>query len=309
MSCNRFTRLVNGSLGIWKFLVLLVCQVWKRFNSDNCADLAAGVSFYFVLSLFPFFLVIAALIGRIPTTEWGAFADWVITYFPEDSRRLLLTNMLHLSQNYGRFLSFGLILYVWSASSGFYNLMRALTIAYNFNDTRSYWRRRIVAVCTTLVAALFLLACFSIWNLGHIFIGMFSADLHFIAVLARWVLVLLRWIITIGLIWLGIDLLTYFLPGKARPWHWVTPGAALIALASVCGIGLFDSYIAHNSEIPRIYGTLAGFVVLMLWIYTANLVLIVGAETDSAFQALSKRQSLRGLGVRAVPSAGLSSIG
>ena len=286
MSSNRLVRLVNGSLGIWHFLVLLVRKVWKRFNSDNCADLAAGVSFYFVLSLFPFFLVMAALIGRIPTTKWGAFADWVITYFPADARRLLLTNMLDLSKNYGRFLSFGLILYVWSASSGFYNLMRALTIAYNFNDTRSYWRRRIVAVCTTLFAALFLVACFSIWNLGHVFIGQVSADLYYIAVLVRWVLVLLRWIITVALIWLGIDLLTYFLPGKPRPWHWVTPGAAFIALASVCGIGLFDFYISHNSEIPRIYGTLAGFVILMLWIYTANLVLIVGAETDSAFHEL-----------------------
>ena len=284
MTSKRFTRLVNGTFGICKFLVLLVREVWKRFNSDNCADLAAVVSFYFVLSLFPFFLVVAALIGRIPTTsQWGAFADWVITYFPADSRRLLLTSMLDLSRNYGRALSLGLVVYMWSASSGFYNLMRALTIAYNFNDTRSYWRRRMVAVGTTVLAALFLLACFSIWNLEHIFMGLVSANLH-IALPFGWVLP--RWIITIVLIWLAIDLLTYFLPGKPRRWHWVTPGAAFLALASVCGIGLFDLYIAHNSAIPRIYGALAGFVVLMLWIYTANLVLIVGAETDSAFQEL-----------------------
>jgi len=229
--------------------------------------------------------MMAALIGWIPTTsKWDAFTDWLITYFPEDSQRLLLTDMLALSHNYGRFFSLGLIAALWSASSGFYNLIQALTIAYRLNDTRSYLRRRVISVCATLLVALFLVICFFIWNLGHIVLAMVSTDLHYVVTSTR--LAFVRWILTLALVWLGFDLLTHFLPGRPRPWRWFTPGAALTAMAFILGPTAFDFYVAHSSQISRIYGALAGFIVLMLWIYIANLALIVGAETDSVFLEL-----------------------
>jgi membrane protein len=290
MERGKASLIVSSFLPLWKSLVLLVQHVWRRCNSDNCTDLAARVSFYFVLSLFPFFLMMAALIGWIPTTsKWDAFTGWLITYFPEDSRRLLLTNMLDLSRNYGRFLSLGLIVALWSASSGFYNLMQALTIAYRLNDTRSYLRRRVISVCATLLVALFLLICFFIWNLGHIVLALVSTDLHYVVTSTR--LILVRWLLTLTLLWLGFDMLTYFLPGRPRPWRWFTPGAALTVLAFILGTNVFDFYVAHSSEISRIYGALAGFIVLMLWIYAANLALIVGAETDSVYWELRAKRT------------------
>jgi membrane protein len=290
MERGKGSIIFGSILRLWKFLVLLLQQVWRRCSSDNCADLAARVSFYFVLSLFPFFLMMAALIGWIPTTsKWDAFTGWLITYFPEDSRRLLLANMLALSHNYGRFLSLGLIVALWSASSGFYNLMQALTIAYRLNDTRSYLRRRVISVCATLLVALFLVICFFIWNLGHIVLALVATDLHYVVASTR--LVLIRWLLTLALLWLGFDLLMYFLPGRPRPWRWFTPGAALTVLAFILGTNVFDFYVAHSSEISRIYGALAGFIVLMLWIYAANLALIVGAETDSVFLELRAKRT------------------
>src|SRR5262249_11314703 len=88
MERGKRSIIVSSTLRLCKFLVLLLQHVWRRCSSDNCPDLAARVSFYFVLSLFPFFLMMAALIGWIPTTsKWDAFTGWLITYFPEDSRR------------------------------------------------------------------------------------------------------------------------------------------------------------------------------------------------------------------------------
>src|SRR3984885_12335243 len=102
----------------------LVPKIWDRLNSDDCIDLAAQVSFYFVLSLFPFFLVLASLLGWIPTTDrWDTFADWLTTYFPSQARRTVLTSMLELSHGYASFLSIGLLATIWSASSGFMSLM------------------------------------------------------------------------------------------------------------------------------------------------------------------------------------------
>jgi membrane protein len=71
-----------------------------------------------------------------------------------------------------------------------------------------------------------------------------------------------------------------------HPWKWFTPGTILVALSFVGTTILFETYLAHGSNVPTLYGALAGFIVLMLWIYLANLVLLIGAETDTVWREL-----------------------
>jgi membrane protein len=266
--------------------VTLLRKIWYRLDSDDCADLAAQVSFYFVLSIFPFFLVLASLLGWIPTTDrWEVFADWLTTYFPNQARRMVLTNMLELSHGYASFLSVGLLATLWSASSGFMSLMEALSIAYAVKDSRSYFRRRAIAVCATLVAALFLILAFALWNFGHVVAGWVTTDFGYLILFqTQWKVG--RWLVTLLLLFFGIDLVNYFLPAEGRPWKWVTPGTAFVATALAIATLGFNFYVAYGSNIPRIYGALGGFVVMMLWIYAANLILLIGAETDTALGEL-----------------------
>jgi len=266
--------------------VSLLRKIWYRLDSDGCADLAAQVSFYFVLSIFPFFLVLASLLGWIPTTErWDAFANWLTTYFPSQARRIVLTNMLELSHGYASFLSIGVLAAIWSASSGFMSLMDALSIAYGVKDGRSYLKKRAIAICATLVAAFFVLLSFALWNFGHVVVGFIKTDYgYFVLFQTQWKLA--RWAASLFLLLVGIDLINYFLPAKGRGWKWVTPGRIFVATAlAVSTLGL-NIYVAYGSNIPKIYGALAGFIVLMLWIYAANLILLIGAETDTALGEL-----------------------
>jgi membrane protein len=264
----------------------LIVRVWNRLNSDACADLAAQVSFYFVLSLFPFFLVLASFLGWIPTTSrWDAFANWVTTYFPWEARNLVLTTMIQLSHGYAGFFSFGLLATIWSASSGFMSLMEALSVAYGARDQRSYVRKRMVAICATIVAALFLLASFALWNLGHLVAVTVSHDLRFFILFqVQWRFI--RWIATLLLMCMGINLINHFLPDVRHPWKWFTPGTLVVALSFIGATLGFEIYLAHGSNVPTLYGALAGFIVLMLWIYLANLILLIGAETDTAWREL-----------------------
>jgi membrane protein len=264
--------------------VNLVLKVWNRLNSDDCADLAAQVSFYFVLSLFPFFLVLASLLGWIPTTNrWETFADWVTTYFPWQARILVLTTMIQLSHGYAGFLSFGLLATIWTASSGFMSLMEALSVAYGAPNHRSYLKRRAIAICATLVAALFILFSFALWNLGHLIAVLVSHDLQFFVLFQmQWRFA--RWLATLLLLCVGINLINHFLPAVRRPWKWLTPGTLLVALSFVGAPFAFEVYLAHGSNVATLYGALAGFIVLMLWIYLGNLILLIGAETDSVLR-------------------------
>jgi membrane protein len=168
------------------------------------------------------FLVLASPLGWIPTFDpWDKFADWITTYFPWLARGMVLTTMIQLSQHYAELLSFGSLATVWSASSGFLSLMEAQSIAHGVPDERSYVGKSLIAIATTIAAALFVLLSFALWNLGHLLV-------------------------------------------------------ATVVL---------EIYLAYGSNVSALYGA-AGFIVLMLWIYRANLMLLIGAETDTALREL-----------------------
>jgi len=262
----------------------LAARIWRRCSCDSCPDLAAQVSFYFVLSAFPFLLVMSGLLGWISTTsKWAQFAVWLTSYMPMRTQHAILITMLELGKGYGAFLSFGLILTIWSASTGFLSLMDALSVAYGLTEQRSYLKRRFIAMCATIVAAVFVVACFAIWSVGHSLASVISSDYSYVVVFpVQWKIV--RWVATLAVICLGVDLINYFLPAVRQPWRWITGGTAFTVVMFILASILLNLYMTHNSAISRIYGTLASFIFLMFWIYAGSLSLIVGAEADVALR-------------------------
>ena len=233
----------------------------------------------------------AGLLGWIATTsDWAQFAAWLTTYLPARTQYAALTAMLELSKGYGAFLSFGLILTMWSASTGFLSLMDALSVAFGVKERRSYFKRRVIAICATILSALFVLLCFGIWNVGHLLAGVISHDFHyFVFFSVQWKLA--RWIATLLVICIGVDLINYFLPGSRQPWRWISAGTAFSVIGFVAASALLNLYVNHNPDVPRIYGALTGFIFLMLWIYFASLSLLIGAETDAAVRELTSHEA------------------
>lgn len=265
-----------------------VRRTWARVLSDDCLDLAAQMSFYFALSIFPFFLVVAAIVGWLPSTNlWHSLVQWITDYLPQGSRHLLFSVILDLTNGYTRFLSVGLLVTIWTASSGFVSLMEALSIAHGGRDTRNFWKKRLIAIVATLVSAIFFLVMFGLASMSHGAAGMLSDHLRALAVSkAAWEIG--RWLANLLLILLAISLANYFLPDAKRAWCWLTPGTLFVAVTFVLASIAFNVYIQHSPNIPRVYGTLAGFIVFMMWIYMANLILLIGAETDTAIEQMQK---------------------
>src|SRR5579863_9776648 len=135
---------------MWRPAMLLK-RIVERLLEDGCTDLAAQMSFYFVLSLVPFFLVLAAIVGwLLSTTFWQALVVWIMAYFPQGSRKMLFSIFFDLTSGYSKYLSIGLLAMIWSASSGFVSMMEALSIAHGAKETRSFWKKRVVAIGATL---------------------------------------------------------------------------------------------------------------------------------------------------------------
>jgi membrane protein len=259
---------------------LLVKRIWQRLVDEDCANLAAQMSFYFLLSLFPFFVIVASVVGWLPsTTLWDRVVTWMTQYLPVASRTLLIATMLELSRGDLGFLSLGLVTTIWSAASGFMSLMESLSRVYGIRDRRGYWKRRAISSVATIVAALFLLGSFALLSLGRWAGKEIWVDVGAGSVLPI-VLLLARWVGTLCLMCLGLDLLHYFLPDVKRGWRWITPGNVFVATTFIGGSVGFNFYVRYFGNYSTVYGTLAGFFVLMLWVYMANIILLVGAEAD-----------------------------
>jgi membrane protein len=269
-----------------KALTLLLKRIVVRCYDNDSLNGAAQVSFYFVLSMFPFFLMVAALLGWAPTSAgWQTFAKWLSTYFPARTQDTLLMIMLGLSKGYRGFFSFGLILSVWSGSTGFMSLMEALTRAYSLRETRNYFKRRLIALGATFLAACLLIAWFGIWTAGETLMALLLGKISYVPE-SKLLPMLFRGLTTLLMLSAGVYLINHFLPARPKEKHKITPGMVLSVLSLSVITSAFNFYMRHTSEISQVYGTLTGFIVMMLWIYLASFSLILGAETDSAINAL-----------------------
>ncbi|MFZ0787715.1 MAG: YihY/virulence factor BrkB family protein [Candidatus Acidiferrales bacterium] len=269
--------------------ISLLRRIWRRIQRDDCFDLAAQTSFYFVLSLFPFCLVLAIIVGRLPSsTLWSTFAAWIVKYLPRDSRNLVLLTILRMMHYSPGFLSFGLLATIWSASAGFVSLMESLSIAYGTKDTRSYWIKHAIGTVFTILAAVFALATFGVMAFGHWELPRLLARVTTWSI-SRSVSGFGRWTASAILLSLAIDFINFVLPNAKRPWRWLSPGTIFVVLTLVLSSFGFNLYFQYFASYPRIYGAIGGFIVLMLWIYLASVILLVGAETDSEIEASASR--------------------
>jgi membrane protein len=263
-------------------------KIWDQIQADDCWDLAAQMSFFFVLALFPFCLVLAVVVGWLPsTTLWRSFATWMVAYLPPDSRNLVFSTVLSLANGSTGFLSLGVVGSLWSTSSGFVTLMEALSVAYGTKDSRSFLHKHALAVVATILAAAFALVSFGAMAVGHRELESTFSSVRtwdpppFVWAIGRWTAVLV-------IMCLAVDLINFVFPNSKRTWHWLTPGTAFVVLMTVISSFGLNIYVRHFSSYPRIYGTLAGFIVLMLWIYIISVILLVGAETDRELEKLCR---------------------
>lgn len=270
--------------------LLLRCEAIIAAAKDTRSlDLAAQVSFFLVLSVFPFFILVAALVGALPNSNaWHSFVFWVVTYLPTESQRAVFTAVFDVSRSHTAFLSFGLVITIWAASSGIVSLMEALTWAYGAADTRGFWKKRVIAICATLAGALLLLAVFILLNAGErtaiAMLSRLGGDSEIQAPVE-----ISRWIASVVLVCFGFNLINYVLPDVDRPWCWLTPGTIPIVITFLLASAAFRFYVAHYANLPKVYGALSSFIVLMTWIYISIVILLTGARADHILDKINAK--------------------
>lgn len=261
--------------------------VFKRaffeFTSDGCTDLAAALTYFAVLSLFPGLLAALSLLGVVGQGE--ATAAWILAFLqangPADLVSLLRGPITQLATQGGSGLALvtGLVGAVWAASGYVGAFGRAMNKIYEVEEGRPFWVLRPVQVLVTVVILglvvgvllLFLLA----GPLGEATLGKAGAD----------TLDLVSWPAAAVAGVLALALLYYATPNVKQPrFRWISVGAivSLVGMA-VAAVG-FSFYVSNVSKYNAMYGTVGSVIVLLLGLWIMNNVMLFGGEVDAELE-------------------------
>ena len=259
---------------------------FKRFQADQITDHAAGLTYYSLLSLFPALLFGVALLGLFGQQGLIAnVADYLKTAgAPEDTVNAVTDALDSAQQQKGTALTalvLGLALSLNAASGAFGAVGRALNRVWRVDEGRGFVRRKANDLMWTLVVLILVLVTFVLIFLGGglasdvlgwLGLGETAADVWRIA---RWPAALLSAMLIYAVVYFAAPNV------EVRRFRWISPGAAFGVVTWLLASAAFFLYVAELSTYAATYGAFAGAVILLVWLWLTNLVLLFGAELNA----------------------------
>ncbi|CUR58767.1 membrane hypothetical protein [metagenome] len=268
--------------------VYVLRKTVREFSKDQCTDLAAALTYYAVLALFPAAIALLSLVGVVgqgPKTV-ETLLQILTDIGAASAADTLEPTLTTLSQapGAGFALVVGLATALWSASGYVGSFGRAMNRIYEIDEGRPIWKLRPVMLLVTLVTVLLT----AVVALGLIVSGRAATavgDALGLGSTAVTVWNLAKWPVLLGFVVLIVALLYYATPNIRQPrFRWISVGAVVAIVVWVIASAAFGVYVANFSSYNTTYGSLAGVVVFLLWLWLTNLALLFGAELDSELE-------------------------
>src|SRR5438034_727372 len=276
----------------WKDILF---RVWKNIGKDRVIVVAAGVTFYSVLALFPAIAALVALYGLFADpAAITSHLDSIAGVVPGGAIEVMRDQITRVASQgrttLGVTFIVSLLMSLWSANAGIKSLFDALNLVYNESEKRSFVKLNLVSLTFTLLAILFVLLAISAMVVVPIalnFLGLGGAT-EMIFKIARWpaLLVVVAW---------ALALIYRYGPSREKPrWRWISWGSAL---AAVCWIGvsiLFSWYAENFGSYNKTYGSLGAIIAFMFWIWLSIIVVLIGGEINAETEHQTVRDTTTG---------------
>src|SRR5215204_1053878 len=276
----------------WKDILV---RVYRGISEDRVLSIAAGVTFFALLALFP---AIAALVS-----VYGLFADpgTIATHLDQLSSLLpggaveIIGEQLKRvsaqgSTKLGVTFAVGLAISLWSANAGIKALIDALNIVYKEKEKRGFIKLNAVSLTFTAAAIgfiLFALAAMVVLPIVLDFLGLKGAT--------ELLLKIVRWPLLFVAVALGIALIYRYGPSRTKAkWRWITWGSGFASLVWIAASILFSWYAANFGSYNKTYGSLGAAIGFMTWIWLSTIVILMGAELDAEMEHQTAKDTTAG---------------
>jgi membrane protein len=255
-------------------------RVKDQITQDRVMIVAAGVTFYAILSLFPLITAFVALYGLLADRENIAnLLDGLEGAVPNEALVLISEQLEHLLAVDPGTLTLTSVIAIavalWGANGGVKGLIEAMNVAYGEREERSFIKLNLVALSMTLGAM----------AMVAVLLGVAAVLPRFLDAVDDWVETLLlwgRWPMIVVILMLALAVLYRFGPDRSTAkWRWVTPGAVLASVGVLVTSAAFAFYTENFANYGDTYGSLGAVIAVMFWIWLSTIVVIVGAELNA----------------------------
>jgi membrane protein len=273
----------------------IVKRAWAENNADQMPIIGAGVAFFAFLAIFPALIATISLYGLVASPEEvAAQIESLSAQLPEDAQSLLGQQLTNITENSGGALTVSLIISIlaalWSASGGTGNLITAVNVAYDEVETRSFIKRKALALGLTLGAIVFVLVTFGLIAVVPVVLDALPLGV-FGTILAQ----VVRWVLLLGVVAGSLAVLYRVAPDRDNPrLRWVSLGSIVVTVIWAVVSLLFSLYVDNFGSYDKTYGAIAGVIVLMLWLYLTCYLVLLGAEINSEMEHQTSADTTEG---------------
>jgi membrane protein len=270
-------------------------RIYDEVSKDRVLAVAAGVTFYGLLALFPAVTAFVSLYGLI--ADPGTVADQLAAaegLLPGGAIEVVRDQINRIATGDEMKLGFAFLislgLSAWSANAGVKAIFDALNVAYGEDEKRGFIRLNLTSLIFTLA-----ILVFAILAIGAIAAIPLVLDYVYLGAVAEWLLWLGRWPVLIAIMLLGLSALYRFGPSRDNAqWRWVSPGAVFASVTWLIGSALFSWYVASFEDYNKTYGTLGAVIALLMWMWLSATIILVGAELNSEAERQTFRDTTKG---------------
>ena len=267
----------------------------REFMTDQCIDVAAALTFFGVLAIAPALLAVVSVLGLVSNPE--RTIDRVLSLVEDvgpqgatETVRPIIEQLTSTSSAGFAFIG-GLLLALWSASGYVAAFSRGMNRVYEIDEGRPIWKLRpfLLVVTVVLIVIAVVVVAAAVLS-GGIARSVGSAVGLSDAALTTWNIV--KWPVILLLVVTAVAILYHATPNVRQPkFRWISIGAVVAIVVWVLASFGFGFYVANFSSYNKTYGSLAGVIVFLLWLWITNLALLFGAELDAELERGRQLQS------------------
>jgi membrane protein len=255
-------------------------NLYGRFEDDDVPAMGAQLTYYLILSFFPFLIFVFAVLSFSDITVSDAM-DNISRVIPQLSDETIVDvfSELQKSRN-GSILSIGLLATLWSASNGVNAIIKALNKAYDEEENRPFWKVRGISLIFTIILAVMLFLSLILLIFGKLIgetlykLTQLPGNFEVLWGIAQYVIPLITMVTAFVLIY-------KYTPNLRLRFREVLPGAIFATIGWVITSIMFSFYVNNFGNYTKTYGSIGGVIVLLTWLYLSSILIVLGGEINA----------------------------
>jgi membrane protein len=278
---------VAENLGLVDFFKL----TFKEVGEDHVSAFAGNLTYKALFAIFPFFTFLLSLLGLFNATGLiRDMLDRVSGALPESATTLIENQIIPLTQSQaesaftvGAIVS--ILLALWGVSGAFRSVMEAMNVMYEVEEDRPFWKVYGISIFISLAVIVLMLTAFGIVIFGSS-VGGGLAEVVGLGPAFQVVWSIVQWPIVACVVLFTFAIIYYFAPAAKQKFRWISPGAVLAFVFWLLFSLAFSYYVGTfgSGNYNETYGSLAGAIILMLYIYYSALIMLIGAEMNQVIE-------------------------